>query len=322
MARGISAQRPEEGLLERLARRIVAEHLDVQVERFDDGTAPRQPDGLIQLADATTAPLEVVSDHDVAYNRLSDALKRQGSTIGLPADEASWYISIRHNANLKRIRELAPALLRSLPAGDLREGVVPADTWAAGQDHADQLEALATLGVAYLAAIPDHHGAIVIRTNGWSTWDDAIDMLPWIARVLEREHDVSTKLGEHGGLQRHAFIWATIGSAYAVTEALTAADAPPLDRAPGPEIDEDLLEAVFGPFDDVDEPAILGDPTLPSEITHLWIASTLSRRHAFHWSPDGGWEQTGWVTPGHEDDVAVLLGDPTSSSGTTGEPAG
>lgn len=86
--------------------------------------------------------------------------------------------------------------------------------------------------------------------------------------------------------------------------------------------DVDLLEAVFGPFDDADNPTILGDPTLPPGIARLWIATTLSRRQAFQSSPDGGWEQTGWVPPGHEDDVAVLLGDLTSTLGTTGEPAG
>ncbi|MBO9041494.1 MULTISPECIES: hypothetical protein [Curtobacterium] len=81
-------------LLERLSRRIVAEHLDVQVERSDDGTAPRQPDTLIQLADGTTVSLEVVSDYDVTYNKLSDALERQGESTALGPDEPSWYISL------------------------------------------------------------------------------------------------------------------------------------------------------------------------------------------------------------------------------------
>ncbi|MBT2501228.1 hypothetical protein [Curtobacterium sp. ISL-83] len=68
----MSSKRPEERPLERMARLIVAYHLDTLVERSDDGTAPGQPDGLIYLRDGQYAPLEVVSDHDVAHRRLSD----------------------------------------------------------------------------------------------------------------------------------------------------------------------------------------------------------------------------------------------------------
>jgi hypothetical protein len=66
----------------------------------------------------------------------------------------------------------------------------------------------------------------------------------------------------------------------------------------------------LGPFSSDDgPPAPLGDPTLPEEVTHFWVASTLSRRNALYWSAEGVWEATGWLTPDHEDAIAGLLGD-------------
>jgi len=221
--------RPVERPLEQMARAIVAHHLDTLVERSDDGTAPGQPDGLIYLPDGGHAPLEVVSDHDVAHAKLSDALDRQGDTITTSPGEPGWYIALRHGGNLKSIRLRVPEILHELPAAEFIAGVVPADTWAAGPDHADRLDELSELGVSYLAAYPDRPGVIGIGTKGWSSWEDPIDVVSWISRVLGRENDVAAKLQHHGGPERHAFIWSTLGSAWAVNAALNwHPDAPPL----------------------------------------------------------------------------------------------
>jgi hypothetical protein len=98
--------------------------------------------------------------------------------------------------------------------------------------HADSL---ACLGVSYSGAIADINGTVVIRTKGWASWDHAVDVVSWISRVLEREDDVASQLDKHGGPQRHAFIWATIGSAYAVaaedaTSSSRSIDPPTGDR--------------------------------------------------------------------------------------------
>lgn len=65
---------------------------------------------------------------------------------------------------------------------------------------------------------------------------------------------------------------------------------------------------LLGPEHERRPPAPLPDPDLLAPITHLWIASTLSRRGALHWSPDGGWERTDWRTPDHEDDIDAAIG--------------
>lgn len=305
----MSSARPVERPLERMARAIVAHHLDTLVERSDDGTAPGQPDGLIYLPGGGHAPLEVVSDRDVAHAKLSDALDRQGDTISTAPGEPGWYIALRHGSNFKRIRQRVPEILHQLPAAEFLEWVVPADTWSAGPDHADRLDELSELGVSYLAAYPDQPGIIGIGTKGWSSWEDPIDVVSWISRVLDREDDVTAKLQRHGGPERHAFIWATLGSAWAVNAALNwHPDAPPLPAPIGPDIDDDLWSAFLDPERMSGEPAPLSDPKLPPEITHLWLASSLSRRGALHWSPDGGWERTDWRTPHHEDDIAAAIG--------------
>lgn len=305
----MTTPRPAERPLERMARAIVANHLDTLVDRSDDGTAPGQPDGLIYLTEGGYAPLEVVSDHDGDYNRLSDALAHQGETITTTPDDPGWYVALHHRSNLKRIRNLLPTILRELPPAEFLEGAVPADTWAAGPDHVDRLDQLASLGVSYLAAYPDVPGLIGIGTKGWSSWGDPIDVVPWVARVLDREADVAEKLERHGGPQRHAFLWATLGSAWAINSALDwHEDSPPLPKPIGPEIDEEFWDMLLGPEHLRPEPAPLTDPDLPAGISHLWLASTLSGRGALHWSPDGGWERTGWRTPEHEDAIDAAIG--------------
>lgn len=308
----MSSKRPEERPLERMARAIVAHHLDTLVERSDDGTAPGQPDGLIYLTDGSYAPLEVVSDNDVPHRRLSDALDRQGATITIAPDAPGWYVALHHGSNLKRIRQRVPEILQELPPTEFIDGVVPADTWAAGPDHAGRLDELAEIGVAYLAGYPDRAGLIGFGTKGWSSWQDPVTVTGWISRVLDREADVAEKLQRHGGPERHALIWATLGSAWAVNDALNwHPGAPELPKPLGPDIDKEFWEMLLGPEHERRPPAPLPDPDLPAPITHLWIASTLSRRGALHWSHDGGWERTDWRTPDHEDDIDAAIGPAT-----------
>jgi len=303
--------RPVEGILERMARNVVAEHLDVQVARLDDGMEQSMPDGLIFLADGRTAPLEVVSDHDVRWLGLSDALEKRGSTLDLDPTTPAWFLTLWHDANLKLARARLPELLRSLPAGVLDDGAFPADSWAAGEKHAETLEVISRLGVSYLRSIAEVFGRAEIRTHGWDSWEDPVTLLPWIGRVFEQNDDVPRKLLRAGGAERHAFIWATIGSAYLVTDALSDVDElDDDDLRPGPH--PELLAQLFA-SSDVDAGEPLPDPTLPDGVTHLWVASTLSNKRALYWSPDGGWTFTGWRTPAHEDDIDARVGAPGES---------
>lgn len=125
-----------------------------------------------------------------------------------------------------------------------------------------RLDELAELGVAYLAAYPDRSGLIGFGTKGWNSWQDPITVAAWISRVLDREADVADKLQRHGGRERHALIWATLGSTWAVSNALNwHKDAPPLRKPIGPEIDEEFWDLLLGPQDQRPQPAPLPDPS-------------------------------------------------------------
>jgi hypothetical protein len=249
---------PKEGHLERLARRIVAEALGVEVTRYDDGSAPRQVDALIHLPSGSV-PLEVVSDEDPAFEQQWAELGRRGHVIrtDLPS---SWYVFL---TNRGHVRELHAQLLR-----------LPADwPWDGGADEYELPAALEKLGVADVVEAErigaDDRGKIVLSHQGWNSWDDPVELNEWVTRVLDRESDVAAKLELHGGRERHVFIWARPGSAWAVNSLLA-------------DDDDDNNEPVHG-------------PALPAGITHVWVASTMTRRGCLVLENDR-WRRTGWIT--------------------------
>jgi hypothetical protein len=75
---------------EELARHIVSTVLDVPVKRFEDGTAPRQVDALVHYPDCDAA-LEVVADHDPAYNAQQDALNRNTTSKYRDFGNHGWF---------------------------------------------------------------------------------------------------------------------------------------------------------------------------------------------------------------------------------------
>jgi hypothetical protein len=87
--------------------------------------------------------------------------------------------------------------------------------------------------------------------------------------VLSSESDIAAKLELHGGHERNAFIWALPYSAYAVNSLLSADD------------------------DDINDP--VQGPPLPPGITHLWVASTMTR-HGCLVIHAGRWRRSGPIT--------------------------
>lgn len=260
--------RPPERDEERVARELVAQELSVTVSRNDDGLADKQPDAIIHLPGGP-APLEVVRDHDVDYNRLKNAGDKRGWSITVPPEQPGWFVSLRHDADYRRVRSQIASILQDVPVVWFQDGSAPHEDVFLGDDRDYALvgHLLERIGVVYLRALPDTPGVIRLSTEGWYSWDDPIELIPWISRVLEREHDVSEKLERHGGDQRHAFLWASAGSSWLVNSTL-------LD-------------------DDDNEPSVPREaPRLPPGVTHLWVASVLSRRDVLYWSPTVGWRRT------------------------------
>jgi hypothetical protein len=99
-----------------------------------------------------------------------------------------------------------------------------------------------------------------IRGPAVITW---VPVLDWIARTLgsQRLTDVRAKLALTNADERHAFLGVTYTSPGNVFFALT--------------IEEQTLPS---------EP-----PSLPVEITHLWLMNTSSLERCVAWFPDRGW---------------------------------
>jgi hypothetical protein len=260
-------QRPAEGLEECVARELVALELNVEVSRYDDGSADNQPDALIHFPTGPV-PLEVVRDHDVAFNRFDNAARKIGWSVITSPDQPGWYVSLRHTADLRHVRAQLPALLQDLPVHWFQSESTPGDAVFLQDDREYALASylLERLGVVFLQPLPEKAGVIRLTAEGWYSWDDPIELIPWISRVLTREYDVSEKLAKHGGAQRHAFIWTSTGSPWSVNSMLR--------------------------HDDDDEPSVPHEPPqLPSGVTHLWVASSMSRRDLLYWSPEDGWKR-------------------------------
>lgn len=246
---------PEEGHLEKVARRVVSEGLGVKVTRYDDGAVNHQVDALIHLPSGPV-PLEVVSDVDPQYEMQWAALRRIGSVLqsNLPH---SWMVFLTNDGHIRTLRRELPRILADWPK-DVPEWKDPIG---------DELRELGVAGVVELEG--DVRGQIVLTHEGWNSWDDTIELNEWILRVLSRESDVAAKLERHGGAERHAFIWSRPSSAYAVNSLLE-------------QDDDDIGDPVYG-------------PPLPAGITHLWVASTMTRRGCLVLT-EGQWRRTAWRT--------------------------
>lgn len=251
--------RPAEGRFEQLAREIVAHELGVEVTRFDDGSAPLQVDAMIHLPGGHV-PLEVVADHHVEHERQWNALDKLGRSIDLAPDAAGWWVTIEHTADVRRLRTELPAMLAALPdegERDILEPDIPGEFYALGVVGLQPLE---RPGVAYLS------------DEGWNSWDDPVQLNDWVERVLAREADVPKKLRKVEAVERHAFIWATIGSAWWVNRQL-----------------------IWDDEDDEDGELPTAGPPLPEGVTHVWVAAYITRRGCLYYSERDGWRRADWL---------------------------
>lgn len=254
----------DEGRLEELAREIGAHELGVPVARFDDGSAPSQVDAFIHLAEGPV-PLEVVGDHHVEHERQWRALEKFGRSVDLESGAQGWWVTVAHWADIRRVRVALPGLLAAIPPEEDRDWLepdVPDDAWA--------------LGVVGLQRT-ESPGRAYISDEGWNSWDDPVGLNEWVERVLARETDVPAKLREVDAPERHAFIWATIGSAWWV------------DR-----------QLIFEDDDDGEEEELpVSGPTLPDGITHVWVAAYITRRGCLYYSARDGWRRADWLASEH-----------------------
>lgn len=256
--------KPVEGRAEQLAREMVARCLSAVVERYDDGTAPRMPDGLIYYPDGRRAGLEVVGDHDTDFERQNAALADQ-RRIRIDGLRWSWSLSVEHSTDIRSLRKVLPSRLRHAEENASGDAEQAARAFRAADDF-DRL------GVFSAQASAHRPGGLVTLTSApFAGFGHGAEVLPaWVEAVLRREHDVSEKLAAAGlGNEGHAFIWVTIGTSVQIQTVLDGA-ARDLPTFP---------------------------PQLPAGVTHVWVVSGFTSTRGLAWFPNGGWHELAfrWV---------------------------
>lgn len=224
--------------------------------RHDYNTAPGQVDALIRFPDRDV-PLEVVSDHDVAFRRQWDALQIRGQLLAVPGLRSRWEVWLSRTADVRRVAAGLPRLLL--------EHQGESAGWAGGRDRRPP-EAFRALGVerAYPVAGASP-GEALLRPDMWSGTADEEAISAWVEQVLQREADVPAKLSRHPSTEKHAFLWVTMGSDYGVQFAL----------------------------EDRGQPLPESQPRLPVGVTHIWVAGTMSSQGCLAWFPGRSW----WRVP-------------------------
>jgi hypothetical protein len=212
----------------------------VRVERFEDGTAPRQVDALIRYPDRLAA-LEIVTDPDKAFHRQQAALHRN-KTIEVEGLRESWMVSVsrRDTFNEVQVKQELPELLLALQ-DNLPLRPPPWDVKPSMRDR---------LGIKSVWSMADSNvpGRVWLTLEPWAGWEgDERTVGEWVTRVLvEKAPDVPRKLRDHPDVsERHAFIWAIPSSDMEVQAQLRPGD---------------------------DDPFPVTPPTLPEAgVTHVWV---------------------------------------------------
>lgn len=251
-----------ERINERVARHIVSQALNVPVSRFEDGLADSQVDALIHYPDRHAA-LEVIGDHEEAFNRQWAALDRLGHRLIVPGLRYRWCVQLARRAKINEVARKLPAMLLryedepdELSSARARWGTAP-----------DNMAALGVLMVYIIGGGPA--GRVDLHVEGWSGSAGSGAVGAWVAEVLESQPDVPAKLLAHPTSEKHAFIWTTIGSSYSVQFAIE-------NRAqPLPEV----------------------APELPEGVTHVWVAGSFTSQGCLAWFPDRGWWRVPWAWP-------------------------
>lgn len=192
--------------------------------------------------------------------------ERDGRWI-VPSLAGGWKISLYPSARVKKLRDGLPILLAELEGQGITE--IGSDYCHRGDPYRSQAERLG-IALAYQAGT-DFPGSIyftiklpIDRVAGFVA-DTGDALAEWVSEwIIQPEHaDNLQKLRESGKAERHLFV--------VLPEFTTA-----------PFKAFDVLTRNNAPLPTV-------APTLPPEVTHLWMLSWWAIGDGFRWSPDGGW---------------------------------
>lgn len=258
--------RPEEDW----AKALIAATLGLEVVQHDDGSADGMHDLDVYDGPARVAAVEVTAAADGQVIALWKLVNPPGERWIEPALAGGWMITLRTDARAKQLRRDLPELLTTLETEGTR--AIGIDYLHPGNPLRERLEALGVVSLDQNDT--DFPGSIYLTVeldddrSGGCIADHSNAVADWVSEFLadEGRADVRDKLARSGAPQRHAFV-----------------------IVPG------FSEAPFAAADPLarnDSPTPSVPPTLPAEITHVWVTSTWSSRWGFRWSPMPiGWER-------------------------------
>jgi hypothetical protein len=258
--------RPEE----EWARGLIAAALGLEVVQHDDGSADGMHDLDVYDDRVRNAAVEVTAAADGQIIALWKLVNPPGQRWIEPALAGGWMITLRADARAKRLRGELPALLEQLETAGIR--AVDVDYLHPADPVRQRVEGLGIASVSQ--GDTDFPGSIYLtvdidgeRSGGFIA-DDSNAVAAWLSEFLadDERSDVRHKLERSGLPERHAFVIVP-----GFSEApFTATDPLARDDAPVPTV----------------------PPSLPAEISHVWVMSTWSSRWGFRWSPSPiGWQR-------------------------------
>jgi hypothetical protein len=266
------------GDFEAAAARVVARLTGERVILQDDGSRDGMVDIRVEYTDRAPTYVEVWTDIEAGYAATWSRLMSRGQLpqeLQVSALRRDWFVTVSGASNLRRLETMLEGLLARLEAVGLTfELVAPLDSLTSSSDAT--VAQLLSLGVVMLSSrrTSAEHGIVRLYPDGivgptGTRWEPVLD---WIAQTLAspRLADVRLKLAKTDAYERHAFLGITFTSPGEVYFALT--------------LDKQLLPS---------EP-----PTLPGEITHLWLMNARAPDRCLAWFPDRGWFDTmrHWAT--------------------------
>jgi hypothetical protein len=253
------------GDFEYMAARVIARLTGECVIIQDDNSVQGMADLRIEYADRPAAYVEIVSDVDPAYAQLHQLVFRD-QEITHPDIGRIWYVTVAKSARLRSLKPVLEELLPRLEEAAVHLEIVQPDASLA-HSSVDEVRQLNRLGVAQLSSRSPHPGEepkILLYPQGvggpaeqdWQAFN------VWLADFLSSpgRADVRKKLATTGAAERHAFVGLPLGKEWPA------------------------FHSLHKQYEGLPNES----PTLPPEITHVWVwAQPVGRCIA--WFPDRGW---------------------------------
>jgi len=270
-----AASRSVTGDFEKGAARVVARYTGERVLLVDDGSSDSMPDVRIEYGDGRAGLVEVVLDMDPVWAATYAAVHKREFNIDSDGLTRFWFVWLKAHSNLRSLdQNLVPVLARlEADAWPLNERVEVADASSASPELRHGVRLLDGLGVRAASCRIDATPGIQLVPSGmggareeWAPFQAELD------RILHSDKlsDVRRKVMNASVAERHVFLGATFGSSWSLNYWLLDSET---ELPPSP-------------------------PSLPAELTHLWVWGFPIGR-VLGWFPDRGWfdPSRDWATP-------------------------